>query len=295
MGALDGKVALVTGSGRGIGRATVLSLAKHGAMVVVNDIGGEMDGSQRMHSPADDVVKEIEAAGGKAVANYADVSNFQQVQQMIDGTVNQFGHLDIVVNNAGLARRQLIRDMSEEDWDLVLGAHLKSTFNTTHFAIPHMVSRGWGRIVNTLSPAGIMSGSPRRGNYGSAKGGIFAFTNVASVELADTGVTVNCVCPSTSDTRLLRTSIEEVLQGGESAEAEAFIKSIKPTDPAHVATLTTYLCSDAASEITGRFLYSNGGEIQSLQQIQLKPVLTKDGAWELDDLIKAMESAKATL
>ncbi|MCH7553838.1 MAG: SDR family oxidoreductase, partial [Chloroflexi bacterium] len=186
-------------------------------------------------------------------------------------------------------------ETTTEEWRRSMAVNLDGPFFTCRAVLPGMVERGWGRIVNTLSPAGIMSGSPRRGNYGSAKGGIFAFTNVASVELADTGVTVNCVCPSTSDTRLLRTSIEEVLQGGESAEAEAFIKSIKPTDPAHVATLTTYLCSDAASEITGRFLYSNGGEIQSLQQIQLKPVLTKDGAWELDDLIKAMESAKATL
>ena len=293
MGALDGKVAIVTGSGRGIGRATAVTLAQHGATVVVADPGVEMDGTKPAHTHADETVQEIESHGGKALASYTDVSDFNAAGSLMADAVGRFGHVDIVVNNAGLARRRMIWDMSEQDWDAVLDVHLKGTFNCTRWALPHMIKQRWGRIINTLSPAGIMNGTARRGNYGAAKGGIYAFTNVAAVELADTGVTANCVCPSTSDTRLLRTSLEEAAQ--ESEATAAVIRTIKPTPPAHVAQITAYLCTEEASDISGRFFYSNGGEIQTIQPLQLKPLLNKDGMWALDELTKAMAGAKGNL
>ena len=295
MGALDGKVAIVTGAGRGVGRGTALSLAQHGATVLVADIGVEMDGSQPRNTEADGVVAEIKAGGGNASASYTDVANFQQVEAMVEGAVKQYGRIDIVVSHAGIVRRKMVWELDEDDWDAVLDVHLKGTFACMRFAIPHMIEQKWGRIVNTLSPAGIVQGAARRGNYGAAKGGIYALTQSAAVELAGTGVTVNAVCPSTSDTRLLRTSIEEVMQGADSPQTRAIISAIKPTPPEDVAPITTYLCTEEAADITGKFFYSNGGEIQTLQPIQYKPLLNKDGRWELDELTEAMRGVKDSI
>ncbi len=296
MGLLDKKVAIVTGAGRGIGRATAIMLAKHGATVVVNDPGVQMDGSRPSHAEADGVVKEIVSAGGKASADYSDVSDFRQVERMAAETVRRHGRLDILVNNAGTARRKLIWEMAEEDWDKVLDVHLKGTFNCTRNALPPMRAQRWGRIVNTLSPAGIMQGSPRRGNYGAAKGGIYAFTNTLAAELAGSGVTANVICPASAETRLLTTSIEEALKGeaaGEiSPEAAAFIKSIKPTPPEDVAVVTAYLCTEEAADITGKVLYADGPVIKTIQPLTFKPLLSKEGHWSVEELVQAMRGKK---
>jgi len=290
MGLLDGKVAIVTGAARGVGRGTAMTLAALGAAVVVNDVGVEMGGEKPRHSEADNVVSEIKKAGGKASANYADVSNFKQVGDMVKDAVKKYGHVDIIVNNAGVVRRKLLVEMSEDDWDTVLDVHLKGTFNGTRWALPYMLERKWGRIVNTLSPAGIVSGSPRRCNYGSAKGGIYAFTQSIASEVVGTGVTCNCICPSTADTRLLRTSVEEAMaQGG---EAEAFIKSIKPTPPEDVASVTAFMCTNEAAWVNGKMLYSNGGEVRYLKPIELMPLVKQEGRWKVEDLVREMQKFK---
>ncbi len=299
MGLLDSKVAIVTGAGRGIGQATAKMLAKHGATVVVNDPGVEMDGSRPRHAIADGVVEEIAAAGGKASADYSDVSDFKQAAKMAEATVKKHGRIDIMVNNAGTARRKLIWEMSEDDWDKVLDVHLKGTFNCTRNVLPHMRAKKWGRIINTISPAGIVQGSPRRGNYGAAKGGIYAFTNTLAVELAGSGVTANIICPASAETRLLTTSIEEALKGeasGEvSPEAAAFIRSIKPTPPEDVAVVTAFLCTEEAKDITGKVFYADGPVIKTIQPLTYKPLVAKEGRWTVEGLVQAMRGKRGEL
>ncbi|MEY4115400.1 MAG: hypothetical protein RIQ32_159, partial [Actinomycetota bacterium] len=196
----EGRVVIVTGSGRGIGREHALSLAKHGAFVVVNDLGAGVDGKGGDASPAQQVVNEIEAMGGKAIANGDDISSWDGAERLIKTAVETFGDLHAVVNNAGILRDRMLANMSEEEWDAVIKVHLKGTFAPSRHAAAYWRDQSKagkpvdGRIINTSSVSGIY-GNVGQTNYGAAKAGIAAFTTIASLELARYGVTVNAVAP----------------------------------------------------------------------------------------------------
>src|SRR6476619_6183713 len=195
MGLLDGRVAVVTGSGRGIGREFALCFAREGAHVVVNDVGVSLDGRGTEEDPAAQVCKEIEALGGHAVLNYNTVSDFEGAQRIVQTAVDAFGTVDILVNNAGIVRDRSLLKMEESDFDAVIGVHLKGTFNCTRHAAPIMKDKGYGRIVNITSSAGLR-GNFGQTNYGAAKAGIMGMTFVWSLELGRYGITVNAIAPS---------------------------------------------------------------------------------------------------
>ena len=196
----EGRVAIVTGAGRGIGREHALSLARHGAKVVVNDLGGNMDGTGADASPAQQVVDEIEGMGGEAVANGDNVASWDGAEAMIRQAIDTFGDLHVVVNNAGILRDRVLANMTEAEWDAVIAVHLKGTFAPSRHAAAYWREQAKagkpvsGRIINTTSVSGIY-GNPGQTNYGAAKAGIAAFTNIAAMELARYGVTVNAVGP----------------------------------------------------------------------------------------------------
>jgi len=192
---LQGKVAVVTGSGRGVGRGIALALAREGAKVVINDVGCEVDGRGSAQDPAAQVVKEIKALGSEAVPNYDSVASFAAAENIIKTALDSFGRIDILVNNAGIVRDRSIAKMSEEDFEAVLAVHLKGTFNCGRHAIPHMREQGFGRIVNITSSAGLR-GNFGQSNYGAAKAGIMGLTLVWAIELGKYGITVNAMAPA---------------------------------------------------------------------------------------------------
>lgn len=246
----EDRVVVVTGAGRGIGREYALMLATHGAKVIVNDFGGARDGTGGASGPADEVVEEIKAAGGEAVANAADVADWNESKAMIDQAISTFGKIDAVINNAGILRDRMLVNMTEDEWDAVIRVHMKGTFAPSRHAAAHWreIVKGGGkvdaRIVNTSSVSGIY-GNPGQTNYGAAKMGIAAFTIIAARELRRYGVTVNAIAPG-AFTRLtsdLREYTEE--------QKEA-------SSPKWVAPIGTWLCSEEAVDVSGRMFESNG-------------------------------------
>ena len=244
-------MAIVTGAGRGIGREHALSLAYHGAKVVVNDLGGTRDGSGADAGPAHDVVEEIRAFGGEAVANGADVSDWAASKAMIDQAIETFGGLDVVVNNAGILRDRMLTNMTEEEWDIVIKVHLKGTFAPAHHAAAYWRDRSKAgltndaRIINTSSVSGIY-GNVGQTNYGAAKQGIAGFTFIAALELQRYGVTVNAIAPGAL------TRLTEDL-GPERSEEEKAASS-----PRWIAPLCTWLASPQSAGITGRVFEASG-------------------------------------
>jgi NAD(P)-dependent dehydrogenase (short-subunit alcohol dehydrogenase family) len=243
----EGRVAIVTGAGRGIGREHALMLAAHGAKIVVNDLGGSMDGTGKGEGPAHDVVAEIIAAGGEAVANGDDISDFEGAKRLVDQAVSEFGQLDVLVNNAGILRDRMLVNMTEAEWDAVIKVHLKGTFAPTHHAANHWRERSKageediaGRIINTSSPSGIY-GNPGQANYGAAKAGIASFTIIASMELARYGVTANAIAPAAL------TRMTENLGMGQAPEAMK-----EKLSPRWIAPIVTWLASRESSDVTGR-------------------------------------------
>ncbi len=251
-GMCEGRVAVVTGAGRGIGREYALMLAEQGAKVVVNDLGGDRDGTGADATPAQQVVDEIKAMGGEAVVNGADVSDWDASKQMIDQAVDTFGRLDVVVNNAGILRDRMLTNMTEDEWDLVIKVHLKGTFCPARHAAAHWRERSKAgeendaRIVNTTSVSGIY-GNVGQTNYGAAKQGIAGFTFIAAMELQRYGVTVNAIAPGAL-TRLT----EDLGMGQANDEAKAAMS------PRWVAPLCTWLASPQSAGITGRVFESSG-------------------------------------
>lgn len=285
---LRGKVAIVTGAGRGIGRGEALLLAKEGAKVVVNDVGGGFDGKGEHHGPADDIVKEIRDFGGEAVTNYDSVVDFQAAKRIIDTAITDFGKLDILVNNAGILRDRMIFNMTEEEWDAVLGVHLKGTFNCTRHACAYWREQHKagkpieGKIINTVSDAGLVY-NPGQSNYGAAKAGIAAFTLIVAKEIAKYGVTSNVVVPM-ARTRLTTDatpSLAPLMSTPEDMEKKIGFDVL---DPDNIAPLVVYLASDDAKDITGQVFRIIGGTVWLLESWRSFGKITKSGRWTPEEL-----------
>ena len=286
MGSLDGKVAIVTGAGRGIGREHALLLASAGAKVVVNDLGGSSAGEGQDAAPAQQVADEIKAQGGEATANFDNVADFQGSENMVKQALGDFGRLDILVNNAGIIRDRMLVNMSEDEWDAVIAVHLKGHFAPTRHAAGYWREQAKAgnqinaRIINTSSPSGVF-GNVGQTNYGAAKAGIAAFTIISALELARYGVTVNCLAPN-ARTRLTEQTFGEITVPEGQFDA---------MDPANISPLIVALCADDAQGITGQCFFIYGGVVNVLRGWDSGTILSKEGKWEPDELLGKLKEA----
>lgn len=282
---LEGLAAIVTGAGRGLGRAEALELARLGAAVVVNDYGQPgRDGSGEADAgPAEQVADEIRAAGGQAIAHTGDVGDHQQARELVELAIAEFGKLDILVNNAGILRDRMVFSMTEGEWDAVIRVHLKGHFNTTRFASAHWRERSkaaggpvYGRIVNTSSEA-FLAGSAGQPNYAAAKGGIVGLTTSTALALAKCGVTANAICPR-ARTRMT----EDVFSGAGFEQPES---GLDPLAPEHVAPLVGYLASPAAKHVNGQLLVVHGGMVVIVERPRVQAKFdSKQDAFTYDEL-----------
>ncbi len=266
MGLLDGRVAIVTGSGRGIGREFALCFAREGAKVVINDVGVSLDGQGTDDDPAAQVCKEIEALGSSAVPNYDSVSGFEGAGRIVQTAIDAFGTVDIVVNNAGIVRDKTLLKMDESDFDAVIAVHLKGTFNVTRHAAEVMRAKEYGRIVNITSSAGLR-GNFGQTNYGAAKAGIMGMTFVWSMELGRYGITVNAVAPAGA-TRMTASLYER--SGKEPPPEE---------NPALNAPLVAFLASERAAHVNGQILGRTEYAYTIFQQPKQIAWMAKEGGW----------------
>ena len=287
MGArLKGRAAVVTGAGRGIGRVIAELLADEGASVVVNDLGGNVDGSGAGTSVADEVVGAIRARGGTAVANYDSVADFRAAERIVDTAVREFGAIDILVNNAGILRDRMLFNMSEAEWDAVIAVHLKGSFNCTRHAAARMREQRRGRIVSMSSTSGVF-GNSGQANYGAAKDGIAGLTRVVARDLGKYGITVNAVCPGAS-TRMTQT----VSDTARAARQKSAIQSpggqrtfqLQNMGPENVAPWVVYLATDAASHVNGQTFFVMGGMVALLNYPAPVRTMQKDGRWTPEEI-----------
>ena len=274
---LEGKVALITGAGRGIGRGMALLMASKGAKVIVNDIGTSPDGEGTDATPAEEVVAEIKAAGGEAVANGDTVTEFDGATNMVKQALDTFGGLHIIVNNAGILRDRMLHKMSPEDWLGVLAVHLTGHFNVTRAAINHFREQEWGRIINFTSTSGIV-GNLGQTNYGSAKLGIFAFTRILALETSRfENITANAISPF-AYTRMIATI--PVKDEASKARVEK-IKKMKAED---IAPVVTWLCSEEAKEVSGQIFGVRAGEIMIFSQPRPTRSIHRNGGWTPEEV-----------
>jgi len=278
MGALDGRIAIITGAGRGLGREHALLFASEGARVVVNDLGGAVDGSGDDRSAAQLVADEIRAAGGEAVANSDDVCDWEGGKRLIDTALEAFGDLHVLVNNAGILRDRVLVNMSEAEWDSVVHVHLKGHFvPTRHAAAYWREQTKAGRevraaVVNTSSTSGLL-GNPGQSNYGAAKAGIAAFTVIAADELVRYGVRVNAIAPAA------RTRMTEQTPGlADIVRAPADASVFDSWDPANVSPLVAYLASESCPA-TGRVFFVQGGQVRLFQPWTMTESIDRDDRW----------------
>jgi NAD(P)-dependent dehydrogenase (short-subunit alcohol dehydrogenase family) len=294
-GRLEGKNAVVTGSGRGIGRAVALMLASEGANVVVNDPGVNLDGSGSDAGPAQQVVDEIKAAGGNAVANLDSVAELEGGENMIKQCVDTFGRLDILINVAGILRDRMVFNMTEEEWEAVIRTHLYGHFNTIKPASILMRQQRGGRIVNFSSISGLQGG-PGQANYGSAKGGIAGLTRVIARDLGRYGVTCNAIAPGAQtrmtasvpdSARQLRARAGITLGGSPAAGATIELRQPEMpqlNDAEHVAPMTVWLCTPQAWNVNGKIFHVAGGTVGlALEEVPANTI-NKDSMWTLDEL-----------
>jgi NAD(P)-dependent dehydrogenase (short-subunit alcohol dehydrogenase family) len=284
VGLLDGKVALITGAGRGIGRGEALLFAREGARVVVNELGGEWDGTGADPRPASQVVEEIVSAGGEAVAHFDDVSEEPGAESLLALALDTWGRLDVVVNNAGILRDRMVFNMSVEEWDAVMKVHLRGHFLVTRAACRYWRDRSKageevrGAIVNTTSTSGIL-GMAGQSNYGAAKAGIAAFTYIVAIEMQRYGVSVNAIAPG-ARTRMTEKTF------GDLTTAEGEFDALAPEN---VAPMVAYLASDRAAHITGQVFGVTGGVVQLYQGWTPVAQVTKEARWEPAELAERMD------
>lgn len=280
MNALDGRVAIITGAGRGIGREHALLFAAEGARVVVNDLGGSSTGTGADESPAEQVVAEIIAAGGEAIANYDDVTDWGGAERLIGSAIDAYGDVDILVNNAGILRDRMLANMSEEEWDSVIKVHLKGHFAPLRFAAAHWRDKAKtgaqvsASVINTSSTSGLF-GNVGQANYGAAKMGIAALTIIASKELARYGVRVNAIAPAA------RTRLTAQLGGG--AEAAAAPSAFDAMDAGNISPFVAYLATESCP-INGRTFLVYGGQVHLFQPWAIIDKIEKDGRWTIEEL-----------
>jgi len=289
---LKGKSAIVTGAGRGIGRAIAMALAQEGASVVVNDFGVKVDGSEPTSGPADEVVQEIKSLGGKAVASYGDVSSWQDSENLIKACVDNFGRLDILANMAGILRDRMIFNMTEDEWDAVIRVHLKGTFNCTRHACVIMRQQRGGRIINTTSPAWIVTTGHI--NYGAAKSGIVSLTKGVAREMGRYGVTCNAIAPAAATRMTMDPAVAAALQlraergvAREDTAGNSAAAALAQMDPGAVAPIVVYLGSDQAANINGEVFGAVGGRLSLYSHPVEMRMIYKDpqeGVWTLDEL-----------
>jgi len=287
MGALDGKVAIVTGGGRGIGREHALLFANEGAKVVVNDLGGAVDGSGDERSPVDQVVDEIKAMGGEAIANSDDAADWEGGHRLVQAAVEAFGDLHVLVNNAGILRDRVVVNMTEQEWDDVIHVHLRGHFVPTRWAGAYWREQSKAgkqvraAVVNTSSTSGLL-GNPGQSNYGAAKAGIAAFTIITAQELSRYGVRVNAIAPA-ARTRMTESTpgLSDIVQPPPDPEA------FDAWDPANVSPLAAYLSSDLCT-FTGKVFFVQGGKVQYFQPWTLTHEIDKSARWTVAELADAV-------
>jgi NAD(P)-dependent dehydrogenase (short-subunit alcohol dehydrogenase family) len=280
-GHLDGKVAAVTGGGRGIGREVCKALARQGAAVVVNDLGVSVAGQQETTSPADDVVKDIKAAGGNASSNHMDISSPEGGEGLINQAIKEFGKLDILVNVAGILRDRMIFNMTVDEWDAVIKVHLRGHFCTMRPATAHMRERKFGRIINFSSNAA--QGSPGQPNYAAAKAGILGLTYSTANSMQKYGVTCNAIWPGAA-TRMTDSIPAGRMPGAGTITSENAAGT--PMDPTNVPPIIVFLCSDEAAEVTGQCFGASGYRITRYSHMKPERVLINKGPWDVDDVFK---------
>jgi NAD(P)-dependent dehydrogenase (short-subunit alcohol dehydrogenase family) len=277
MGALEGKVAVVTGAGRGIGRAVAHLMASEGAAVVVNDLGTSLGGEGQDESVAAQVVREIEGAGGRAAANTDSITDYDAAGGMIQQAIDSFGRIDIVVNVAGVLRDRMIFNMSEAEWDLVSAVHLNGTFNTVRHASAIFRQQRSGRIINFSSISAF--GSPGQPNYGAAKYGVLGLTAVLANSLARYNVTSNAILPYAA-TRMIDSTPRGQAFMQEHGKPPSEAAEGTEGDPANVAPMVTYLASDDAQHINGHFFGVRGFNVQLYSHWEIAGVLGAERRWE---------------
>ena len=289
---LKGKVAIVTGSGRGIGRAEALALAAEGAKIVVNDLGAASDGSGASASPADAVCQEIKKLGGEAVPNFDSVATWAGGENIVKTAIDKFGRIDILVNNAGILRDKMVFNMTEEEWDIILKIHLYGHFYCTRAAAPYMRQQRWGRIINTSSIAGL--GNMGQANYSAAKEGIVGFTRTVARDMGKYGVTCNALRPNAA-TRM--TVTDELMAawkkrfvdsgGSDESQFKAMIdKLVLSSTPEHIAPVVVWLATEEAANVNGATFFISGNEIGIYAEPAVTQKITKEkGFWSVDELV----------
>jgi len=295
---LEGKVAIVTGSGRGIGRGEALLLAKEGCRVIINDIGGSAAGEGSDATPADEVVAEIKKMGGDAIANYDSVTSMEGGERMVKAALDKWGRLDILVNNAGILRDRMLFNMAEAEWDAVIAVHLKGHFTVTKHAALVFRQQRSGRIVNTSSESGL--GNMGQANYSAAKEGIIGLTRTAALDLGRYGVTCNAIRPRAGTRLTISPELREAMERARAAAAaggnpdessgQSAMSQIAALKPEMVAPIVVYLCTDAAANINGRDFIVGGNEISLVSLPGRERTIYREGGWDLDSLDRIFPS-----
>lgn len=291
---LEGRSAIVTGGGRGIGRTVALLLAEEGASVVVNDLGGSVDGSGASTTPAGEVAKEINDAGGTAVASTDSVAEFDSAGKIVQAALDSFGRLDILVHVAGILRDRMVFNMTEEEWDGVLQVHLYGAFNMVRNTVPHLMEQGYGRIVLFSSGSGL--GASGQANYAAAKEGVVGFTRALSRELAEHRITVNAIYPSAASrmTATIPESTQQLREQQRAISGQQTAPSVQQTGsilgpeearaPENNAPKVVYLCTEAAGDITGQVFGTGGWPMTLYSPRHVTKSIHKNGRWTLDEL-----------
>jgi NAD(P)-dependent dehydrogenase (short-subunit alcohol dehydrogenase family) len=288
MGSLDGRICIITGAGRGIGREHALLFASEGAKVVVNDLGGDIDGTGEDRAPAQVVVDEIKAMGGEAVANIDNVADWDGAQRLVQTAVDAFGDLHVLVNNAGILRDRVLVNMTEQEWDAVIHVHLKGHFCPTRFAAAYWREQSKagkevrGSVINTSSTSGLI-GNPGQTNYGAAKSGIATFSIIAAQELGRYGVRVNAIAPAA------RTRMTVATPGlGDIVQAPTDPGQFDVWDPANISPFVAYLATENCPA-TGKVFFVQGGQVRLFQPWTMADTVEKDGRWTVAELETEMK------